>query len=221
MPNKRETFRVEGDNAELHHYLARLGRRSRCFSRCFHALRRPVPLFVYALVTFTLSAFLSIRLLSFISDVLTLRHSQAGRPCPPKKSSRTSATPRHCVGSGGLKILPLRCYGYVPMKPRSLWVRSGGLSCGGRMSVRAKNASGLPLLGNSRSIVCVRYTTRTFRLLASSVASFFASLLRRYLSSTSKNDSQSCCGSCPFWLIVFSSQSKTSACNGAMAPTWQ
>ena len=48
MPDKSETFRVEGDNAELRHYLARLGRRSRCFSRCIHALRRAVKLFVFA-----------------------------------------------------------------------------------------------------------------------------------------------------------------------------
>jgi IS1 family transposase len=47
MPNKSETFRVEGDNAELRHYLARLARRSRCFSRCIHALRRAIKLFVY------------------------------------------------------------------------------------------------------------------------------------------------------------------------------
>jgi insertion element IS1 protein InsB len=48
MPNKSETYRVEGDNAELRHYLARLARRSRCFSRCIHALRRAVKLFVFA-----------------------------------------------------------------------------------------------------------------------------------------------------------------------------
>ena len=47
MPDKSETFRVEGDNAELRHYLARLARRSRCFSRCIHALRRAIKLFVY------------------------------------------------------------------------------------------------------------------------------------------------------------------------------
>ncbi len=47
MPDKSETYRVEGDNAELRHYLARLARRSRCFSRCIHALRRAVKLFVY------------------------------------------------------------------------------------------------------------------------------------------------------------------------------
>ena len=34
VPGKSETFSVEGDNAELRHYLARLGHRSRCFSRC-------------------------------------------------------------------------------------------------------------------------------------------------------------------------------------------
>lgn len=48
MPDKSETYRVEGDNAELRHYLARLARRSRCFSRCFHALRRAIQLFVFA-----------------------------------------------------------------------------------------------------------------------------------------------------------------------------
>ena len=48
MPDKSETFRVEGINAELRHYLARLARRSRCFSRCIHALRRAVKLFVHA-----------------------------------------------------------------------------------------------------------------------------------------------------------------------------
>jgi insertion element IS1 protein InsB len=48
MPDKSETFRVEGDNAELRHYLARLARRSRCFSRSIRALRRAVKLFVFA-----------------------------------------------------------------------------------------------------------------------------------------------------------------------------
>jgi insertion element IS1 protein InsB len=48
MPDKSETYRVEGDNAEMRHYLARLARRSRCFSRCIHALRRAIKLFVYA-----------------------------------------------------------------------------------------------------------------------------------------------------------------------------
>jgi len=48
LANKRETYSVEGDNAELRHYLARLGRRSRCFSRKIEALRRAVDLFVMA-----------------------------------------------------------------------------------------------------------------------------------------------------------------------------
>lgn len=48
MPHKSETYRIEGMNAELRHYLARLHRRSRCFSRCAEALQRTVKLVVYA-----------------------------------------------------------------------------------------------------------------------------------------------------------------------------
>jgi hypothetical protein len=47
MHDKSQTYSVEGDNAELRHYLARLVRRSRCFSRCPHALHCAVRLFVY------------------------------------------------------------------------------------------------------------------------------------------------------------------------------
>ena len=47
-PGKSQTYAVEADNAELRHYLARLARRSRCFSRSIDALRRAVKLFVYA-----------------------------------------------------------------------------------------------------------------------------------------------------------------------------
>jgi IS1 family transposase len=47
MKNKNETS-VEGANADLRHYLARLRRRSRCFSRCERALRNAVNLFVFA-----------------------------------------------------------------------------------------------------------------------------------------------------------------------------
>ena len=47
-PGKSGTFSVEGDNAELRHYLARLARKSRCFSRCLWALTRAVALFIYA-----------------------------------------------------------------------------------------------------------------------------------------------------------------------------
>ena len=46
MYDKSETYSVEGVNADLRHYLARLARRSRCFSRCISALTRAVDLFV-------------------------------------------------------------------------------------------------------------------------------------------------------------------------------
>lgn len=45
---KAETYSVEADNAELRHYLARLARRSRCFSRCPYALECALRLFVYS-----------------------------------------------------------------------------------------------------------------------------------------------------------------------------
>ena len=45
---KSETYSVEASNSELRHYLARLVRRSRCFSRCIEALRAHVKLFVHA-----------------------------------------------------------------------------------------------------------------------------------------------------------------------------
>lgn len=48
MPDKSQTYRVEGDNADLRHYLARLALRSRCFSRSIDALRQAIKLFVYA-----------------------------------------------------------------------------------------------------------------------------------------------------------------------------
>lgn len=44
---KRDTYSVEADNAELRHYLARLARRSRCFSRCPKALKASLKLFMY------------------------------------------------------------------------------------------------------------------------------------------------------------------------------
>ena len=44
--DKSQTYSVEAVNADLRHYLARLGRRSRCFSHCIGALRRAVDLFV-------------------------------------------------------------------------------------------------------------------------------------------------------------------------------
>ena len=44
---KTDTYSVEADNAELRHYLARLARSSRCFSRCPFALECALRLFVY------------------------------------------------------------------------------------------------------------------------------------------------------------------------------
>ena len=44
---KDETYSVEAVNADLRHYLARLGRRSRCFSRCAKALKASLRIFVY------------------------------------------------------------------------------------------------------------------------------------------------------------------------------
>ena len=46
-PGKSQTYSVEAVNADLRHYLARLGRRSRCFSRSFGALAEAVSLFAY------------------------------------------------------------------------------------------------------------------------------------------------------------------------------
>jgi insertion element IS1 protein InsB len=48
LPNKCQTYSVEADNAELRHYLARLTRRSRCFSRSISALQAAIKLFVHA-----------------------------------------------------------------------------------------------------------------------------------------------------------------------------
>ena len=44
---KNDTYSVEADNAELRHYLARLARKSRCFSRCPQALRCALRLFAF------------------------------------------------------------------------------------------------------------------------------------------------------------------------------
>lgn len=48
MQDKSETYSVEGAYADFRHYLARLRRRSRCFSRKKEALHNAVKLFVYA-----------------------------------------------------------------------------------------------------------------------------------------------------------------------------
>lgn len=47
MPNKSETFRVEGMNAQFRHALARLARRTRAFSRSIAMLRASIKIFVY------------------------------------------------------------------------------------------------------------------------------------------------------------------------------
>lgn len=44
---KEETYTIEGINADLRTYLARLARRSRCFSRSLQALQRALRLFTY------------------------------------------------------------------------------------------------------------------------------------------------------------------------------
>jgi len=45
--DKRETYSVEAVNADLRHYMKRLARSSRCFSRKAQALRQHIRLFVY------------------------------------------------------------------------------------------------------------------------------------------------------------------------------
>ena len=46
--DKSETYSVEADNAELRHYLTRLTRRNRCFSRCIAWLNRHLKAFAHA-----------------------------------------------------------------------------------------------------------------------------------------------------------------------------
>lgn len=48
LPDKSQTYSVEGGNADLRHYLTRLARRSRCFSRCLIWLRRHLKAFAHA-----------------------------------------------------------------------------------------------------------------------------------------------------------------------------
>jgi IS1 family transposase len=43
--DKKETYSVEAVNADLRHYLKRLARKSRCFSRNIEALRQEIRLF--------------------------------------------------------------------------------------------------------------------------------------------------------------------------------
>ena len=44
---KTDTYSVEAANAELRHYLVRLARSSRCFSRCPYALECAIRLFAF------------------------------------------------------------------------------------------------------------------------------------------------------------------------------
>ena len=46
-PGKSETYAVEGNNAELRHYVARLARRTRCFAQTLTGLQQLLRLFVY------------------------------------------------------------------------------------------------------------------------------------------------------------------------------
>ena len=48
LVDKSETYSVEGGNAELRHYLTRLARKSRCFSRCLAWLNRHLQAFAHA-----------------------------------------------------------------------------------------------------------------------------------------------------------------------------
>lgn len=45
--DKKETYSVEAVNADLRHYLKRLARKSRCFSRSLEALHKQIRLFAY------------------------------------------------------------------------------------------------------------------------------------------------------------------------------
>ena len=46
-PGKSQTYSIEGGNADLRHYLARLAKRSRCFSCSLQAFKNTIKLFVY------------------------------------------------------------------------------------------------------------------------------------------------------------------------------
>jgi len=71
-PVYRQIYRVEINNTELGHYLARFAWRLRCHSRCIHALCRAVKLFVYTWNSceILISTFRSIMFMSWISGIL-------------------------------------------------------------------------------------------------------------------------------------------------------
>ena len=47
LKNKSETYSVEAVNADMRHYMKRLARKSRCFSRQVQALKKNMQLFVH------------------------------------------------------------------------------------------------------------------------------------------------------------------------------
>jgi Transposase and inactivated derivatives, IS1 family len=47
LMDKQETYSVEAVSADLRHYLKRLARKSRCFSRRLHSLAKKIQLFAY------------------------------------------------------------------------------------------------------------------------------------------------------------------------------
>lgn len=55
--NKKDTFTVEGVNADLRHYIPTLARKSRCFPRKLDNLKAAVNLFVYAYNKFGLAKY--------------------------------------------------------------------------------------------------------------------------------------------------------------------
>jgi IS1 family transposase len=73
MWDKSETYSVEGTNADLRHYLARLARKSRCFSRCIEALRRAIDLFVHFYNKRQLRKQVFPKYPAHITDALTMR----------------------------------------------------------------------------------------------------------------------------------------------------
>jgi IS1 family transposase len=92
--DKSQTYSVEGDNAELRHYLARLHRSTRCYSKCVKALRRAVGLFVEAsnrrqLFRHAIRIMLPTSSISFLFDIrqspcerLLTRESRCAIICP-------------------------------------------------------------------------------------------------------------------------------------------
>jgi len=94
VPNKGETYGVEGDNAELRHYLAWLARKSRCFPRAFTPCVVPsvYSSFFGTLVSCIANAFRLTPPTSSIFYLHLFRHSQLASYTPHLRPnhSRTS-----------------------------------------------------------------------------------------------------------------------------------